>query len=86
MKVRIKKSTNKKKKLMALFYDDASHRGHGFADARGAHSDNDKKIKTVHFGSYAISDYTKHKDNDRKQRYILRHEKKENFNDYMSAG
>ncbi len=31
---------------------------------------NDKKIK---FGAYGYSDYTIHKDKERKQRYIMRH-------------
>lgn len=29
--------------------------------------------KTIHFGANGMSDYTKHKDPDRKQRYINRH-------------
>ena len=32
--------------------------------------------KTIHFGSSAHSDYTKHKDPDRKYNYISRHKKK----------
>lgn len=47
---------------------------------------NKKKIKTTHFGSAGMSDYTKHKDDERKARYIARHSANENFNDYMSAG
>jgi hypothetical protein len=47
---------------------------------------NGKKIKTTHFGAAGMSDYTKHKDKERKQRYINRHKKRENWNDYMSAG
>ena len=47
---------------------------------------NNKKIKTVHFGANGYSDYTIHKDPERKQRYIERHEKNENWNDPMSAG
>ena len=35
--------------------------------------------KTIHFGSSAHSDYTKHKDPDRKARYIDRHKKNENW-------
>ena len=35
--------------------------------------------KTVHFGSVSHNDYTKHKDDDRKQRYIDRHKKNENW-------
>lgn len=36
--------------------------------------------KTVHFGAAGYSDYTKHKDAQRKQRYINRHKKRENWN------
>ena len=68
MKVVIKKSTNAKKKYMAIFYD------------------GDKKIKTTHFGSAGMSDYTKHRDDERKKRYLDRHRKNENWNDYKSAG
>ena len=48
--------------------------------------DGDKKIKTTHFGSAGMSDYTKHKDEDRKKRYIERHKVNENWADYKSAG
>ena len=43
------------------------------------------KIKMVHFGATGYEDFTTHKDEARKQRYIQRHSK-ENWNDYMSAG
>ena len=52
----------------------------------------DKKLmavfpdRTVHFGAAGMSDYTIHKDKERKQRYIDRHRKNENWNDYKSAG
>lgn len=36
--------------------------------------------KTVHFGARKMSDYTKHKDEDRKRNYIARHKKRENWN------
>lgn len=37
--------------------------------------------KTVHFGAKGMSDYTKHKDPERKKRYIARHRKmNENWN------
>ena len=68
MKVVIKKSTNSKKKYMAIFYD------------------NKKKIKTTHFGSNGMSDYTRHKDKTRKKNYIQRHKNRENWDNYMSAG
>lgn len=35
--------------------------------------------KTVDFGAAGYSDYTKHKDPERKQRYIIRHQKRENW-------
>ncbi len=48
--------------------------------------DGDKKIKTTHFGAKGMSDYTIHKDNERKQRYLDRHNKNENWDDYQSGG
>ena len=42
--------------------------------------------KTVSFGATGYSDYTQHKDPERKQRYINRHKKAENWNDPKSAG
>jgi hypothetical protein len=35
--------------------------------------------KTVHFGAKGMSDYTKHKDSERKQRYIDRHARRESW-------
>ena len=67
-KVVIKKSTNQKKKYMAVFYEDG------------------KKIKTTHFGAAGMSDFTKHKDEARKQRYMNRHKANENWQNPMSAG
>lgn len=45
-----------------------------------------KKIKTIQFGAKGYSDYTIHKDDERKKRYIDRHKKNENWNDPMTAG
>jgi hypothetical protein len=44
--------------------------------------------KTVHFGASGMNDYTKHHDDERKQRYIDRHKKTENWGTtgYESAG
>ncbi len=43
--------------------------------------------KKVYFGAAGYSDFTIHKDEARKQRYINdRHKKKENWNDKDSAG
>tara|TARA_R110001599_G_scaffold67757_1_gene191091 strand:+ start:272 stop:559 length:288 start_codon:yes stop_codon:yes gene_type:complete len=48
--------------------------------------DGDKKVKTTHFGSAGMSDFTKNKDPERKQRYLDRHRANENWNDKFSAG
>jgi len=53
---------------------------------KGVFYDDNKKVKTTHFGAEGMSDYTKHKDIERKQRYLDRHKKNENWNDYQSAG
>ena len=42
--------------------------------------------KTISFGSAGMSDFTKHKDEERKQRYINRHKKNENWSDPKTAG
>jgi len=52
--------------------------------------DNDKKVKTVHFG-YKDKDgygntYIDHKDDKKKAAYIARHRVNENFDAYMSPG
>jgi hypothetical protein len=45
-----------------------------------------KKIKTTHFGAKGMSDFTKHNNEDRKKLYLDRHRKRENWNDFKSAG
>ena len=50
------------------------------------YDDDRNKIKTTHFGSAGMSDYTKHKDDERKQNYLDRHRANENWSDYKSAG
>ena len=50
------------------------------------YDDNRKKIKTTHFGASGMSDFTIHKDEDRKQRYLDRHKANENWNDFYTAG
>ena len=68
MRVVIKKSTNKDKKMMAIFYDE------------------ERKIKTSHFGASGYTDYTLSKDEKKKQLYLDRHRTNENWNDYMTPG
>jgi hypothetical protein len=42
--------------------------------------------KTVSFGAAGMSDYTQHRDEERKRRYIARHAARENFNDPTTSG
>ncbi len=44
-----------------------------------------QKVKTIHAGLIGYEDYTQHKDEFRKERYISRH-RNENWNDFMTAG
>ena len=48
--------------------------------------ENNKRIKTTHFGCQGMSDYTKHKDPARKQRYMNRHKANEHWSKPMTAG
>ncbi len=67
--VEIKRSTNKEKKLMAIF------------------TYPDEKTKTTHFGARGMSDYTKHGDKERMERYLDRHNNgREDWNDPTTAG
>ena len=61
-----------KKKLTAIFYNKDK-----------------KRIKTIGFGSKGMKDFTLHSPSDRDERkrlYIIRHKKRENWNNPMSAG
>lgn len=40
----------------------------------------------THFGAKGMDDFTITKDEDQKQRYLNRHRKNENWNDFKSAG
>lgn len=42
--------------------------------------------KTIHFGASGMSDFTKHKDPKRKERYLKRHKANENWNNPKTAG
>ena len=47
---------------------------------------NTGREKTVHFGAAGASDFTHHHDEARKQRYLDRHRKNENWNNPTTAG
>lgn len=74
-KVKITKSDRKGKKLKAVF----TLREKGKKGGK-------EKTKTIHFGAEGMSDYTKHKDKERKKRYIARHRVRENWNNPLTAG
>ena len=44
------------------------------------------KIKTIHFGAKGYQDFTEHNQEERKERYIHRHQPRENWFDPMTAG
>lgn len=44
------------------------------------------RTKKVHFGQAGAPDFTITKDKAQRKRYLDRHRKRENWNDYMSAG
>lgn len=44
------------------------------------------RTKTTHFGASGYSDYTKHRDDDRKANYLSRHKTRENWRDPTTAG
>jgi hypothetical protein len=50
------------------------------------YDDNNKKIKTINFGSKGADDYTITGDKAQRTRYLNRHSKRENWNDPMTAG
>lgn len=50
------------------------------------YDDKGKKIKTIPFGLAGASDFTKHGDTKRRDRYDARHKAREDWNDPMTAG
>lgn len=48
--------------------------------------ENNGRTKTIHFGAAGMSDFTMHKDEDRKQRYISRHQAREDWTRPDTAG
>lgn len=50
------------------------------------HNDSTGTTKTVHFGANGMSDFTIHKDPERKKRYINRHSKNEDWTNPITAG
>ena len=49
-------------------------------------TDTDGKHKTIHFGAKGMSDYTIHNDDKRRELYLARHRKTEDWTKPMTAG
>lgn len=77
---KVEESSKKDKKY------DATFREKGCPCAKSKAPECGKKEKVVSFGSKNASDYTKHKDDERKRLYLLRHEKNEDWNDPITPG
>ena len=45
-----------------------------------------ERQKTTHFGAAGYEDFTTHGDEDRRRRYVARHQAREDFGDATSAG
>ena len=78
--VSIEPSHNLDKKYDALFRDEKCPCGKKDIPTCG------RTEKLVSFGAKGYSDFTQHKDEERKERYLLRHKRIENWNDYTSPG
>ena len=76
-KVDIRESSKPEKKLMAVF-----------SKCKYSTKGGLRKInsKTVHFGARGMSDYTIHKDKARRDRYDIRHRKREHWDDPFTPG
>ena len=69
----VKKSTNPKKKWTALFRMPNTKTGK-------------ERFKSVSFGSPTMEDYLEHKDVERRERYLKRHERDLRTKDPLRAG
>ena len=47
---------------------------------------NNRRIKTIHFGQKGYEDYTIHHDENRKKKYIKRHQVNQDWDNFFSAG
>jgi hypothetical protein len=50
------------------------------------YEDDGKKLETIPFGQAGSSDFTQHRDKARKERYIKRHEAREDWTNPRTAG
>ena len=77
---KIEESDKKDKKY------DATFREKGCPCAKSKPPECGKKEKVVSFGAKGMSDYTKHKDDERKKLYLARHEKNEDWSNPITPG
>lgn len=71
-------------KYMFYRYEQANDKKHKLQAV--FHNRKTGREKRVKFGAEGYEDYTVHKDKNRQENYIVRHEKRENWNDPMTAG
>ncbi len=71
MSVVLQPSTRKNKKFEVILPDG---------------TDGVSAYKSIHFGDSRYSDFTQHKDEERKNAYIIRHAKRENWEDPYTSG
>ena len=48
--------------------------------------DNEGKQHTIRFGQFGASDFTRHRNEIRKNRYLDRHRERENWDDILTSG
>ena len=65
---------------------DATFREKGCPCKKTAPPECGKKEKVVSFGAKGMSDYTKHKDDDRKKLYLIRHKDAEDWDNPTTPG
>lgn len=78
---RVEKSEKEDKKFDAIFRDKKCP-----CSTKVDKPECGAKQKIVSFGAKGMSDYTKHKDPERKKRYLERHEKNEDWEDPLTPG
>ena len=77
------KSSSKKKSIRLISIKRSTKKGKKYT---ATFQSGNGRTKVIHFGAAGMSDYTKHKDNARRQRYIKRHSKDLGTGNPMRAG
>ena len=81
-----RKPTTNRKKITLVSIKRSNAPGKKYTATFKINHGNRITFKKTHFGAKGMSDFTKHKDIERRQRYIKRHKKDLNTNDPTRAG